>query len=63
MIVEHDITLAVEGCRRLSEAIGNALKHPLPDWMAHRLNTLRTEVDGVMRDFKNHKEVKDEIAI
>lgn len=56
MTTEYDVELAVEGCKRLSEAIGNALKHPMPDWKAHRLSALKTEVDAVMRDFKNHKE-------
>lgn len=55
MIRDYDIELVAERSKMLSEAISDASKHNLPDWMAHRLSVLKADADGVARDIDKHK--------
>ena len=55
MTAEYDIALVAVECEKLAAAIDDAAKHPLPDWLHHRLATLRTEAEGAKREINNHK--------
>ena len=54
MTAAYDIARVATECQRLVAAIDDAAKHPLPDWLYHRLATLRTEAEGVKREINNH---------
>lgn len=56
MTVACDIELVAAKCEQLSAAIAVALRHPQPDWMAHRMGVLRNEANGLKREIENHKE-------
>lgn len=56
MIRDYDIELVAERSKGLSEAISDASKHDLPDWLAHRLSVLKADADGVARDIDKHKD-------
>ena len=49
MTAAYDIARVATECQRLVAAIDDAAKHPLPDWLHHRLATLRTEAEGAKR--------------
>lgn len=55
MIRNYDIELVAERSKLLSEAILDASKHDLPDWLAHRLSVLKADADGVARVIDKHK--------
>lgn len=56
MIRDYDIELVAERSKGLSEAISDASKHDLPDWLAHRLSVLKADADGVARVIDRHKD-------
>lgn len=56
MIRDYDIELVAERSKLLSEAISEASKHDLPDWLAHRLSVLKADADGVARDIDKYRD-------
>ena len=56
MTIEYDIEHVVSGCEKLSAAIADAMKHPMSDWMHHRLSLLRHEVEILASDIGSHAE-------
>jgi hypothetical protein len=56
VIRDYDIELVAERSKGLSEAISDATKHDLPDWIAHRLSVLKADADGVARDIEKHRD-------
>ena len=54
MTAAYDIARVATECERLVAAIDAALGHDLPDWMLHRLATLRCEANAVRREIENH---------
>jgi hypothetical protein len=55
VIRDYDIELVAGRSKGLSEAISDATKHALPDWLAHRISVLKADADGVARDIDKHR--------
>ena len=56
MTAAYDIERVAASCERLAAAIAAAVRHPLPEWLMHRIIVLQNEANGLCREIENHKE-------
>ena len=52
MTKAYDIALVAASCERLAATIDGAARHPLPDWMRHRMSVVRSEATGLAREIE-----------